>query len=59
MSKIIELNGIKYKEVPAKTNDKICKTCDYFWDNGKCNLDECPCECVGDNTVLQRLEEQQ
>jgi hypothetical protein len=57
MSKIIELNGIKYKEIPAKTNDKICKTCDYFWDNGKCDLDECPCEGV--NTILQRLEVQQ
>ena len=58
MNKIIELNGIKYKEVPAKTNDKICKTCDYFWDNRKrnlgCDLEECPCKEI--NMVLKLHE---
>ena len=54
MKACIELNGIKYKEVPAKTDDKICKDCDYFLDNGHCNLDdECPCE--EDNTILERI----
>ena len=43
MRNIIEINGIKYKEVPAKTNDKICKDCAYFLNNGKCTFDECPC----------------
>ena len=54
MRDIIELNGVKYKEIPEKSNDKICKYCDYFWDNKGCYLDECPCEDV--NTILQRLE---
>lgn len=52
--KYIELNGIKYREVPAKTNDKICKDCDYFLDNGK--LVDCP--CIDDNTILERLNDQ-
>lgn len=54
--KYIELNGIKYREVPAKTNDKICKDCDYFLDNGTCELVDCP--CIDDNTILERLNEQ-
>ena len=49
----ITLNGINYKEVPAKTNDKICKDCAYFLDNGKCTLDECPCE--DEDTILERI----
>lgn len=55
--KYIKLNGIKYKEVPAKTNDKICKDCDYFLDNGKCELVDC-CPCIDDDTILERLPEQ-
>lgn len=51
--KSIEINGIKYKEVPAKTNDKICKDCDYFLDNGSCCLDACPCTC--DDNILERF----
>lgn len=55
MKDCVELNGIRYKEVPAKTDDKICKDCDYFLDNGHCNLDdECPCE--EDNTILERIQ---
>lgn len=54
--KYIELNGIKYREVSAKTNDKICKDCDYFLDNGTCELVDCP--CIDDNTILERLNEQ-
>ena len=51
-SKTIELGGIIYKPVPAKTNDKICKDCHYFLDNGNCTLEECPC---GDGlTILER-----
>ena len=50
---IIELNGIKYKEVPLKTNDKVCKDCDYFLINGKCTLDICP--CLGD-TILEKID---
>lgn len=53
--KIIEINGIRYKEVPAKTNDKICKDCDYFLDNGSCNLDDCPCTCM--DNILERIPE--
>ena len=44
MANIINLNGIDYIEIPAKTNDKICKDCEYFLNNGKCTLDECPCK---------------
>ena len=51
-SKTVELGGIMYKPVPAKTNDKICKDCHYFLDNGNCTLEECPC---GDGlTILER-----
>ena len=53
MKKIIELNGIKYKEIQAKTNDKICKDCAYFLNNGHCTLDECPCE--DDDNILERI----
>ncbi len=52
-SKTVELGGIIYKPVPAKTNDKICKDCHYFLDNGRCTLEECPC---GDGlTILERV----
>ena len=44
MTNIINLNGIDYIEIPAKTNDKICKDCEYFLNNGKCTLNECPCK---------------
>lgn len=54
---IIELGGRKYREVPAKTNDKICKDCDYFLDNGVCTLEECP--CTGDNTILEKIQQEQ
>ena len=54
MTNIIELNGIKYEEIPAYTNDKICKDCAYFIDNGKCTLDECPCK--EDDGILKRVE---
>lgn len=55
--KITTLNGIKYKEVPAKNDDKICKECDYFLDNGECTLgDDCPCS--GD-TILERIHKQE
>ena len=51
-SKTVELGGIIYKPVPAKTNDKICKDCHFFLDNGNCTLEECPC---GDGlTILER-----
>lgn len=53
MENIINLNGIDYIEVPAKTNDKICKDCDYFLNNGKCTLDECPCK--NDYGILEQL----
>lgn len=52
-SEIIELNGRRYRTIQAKTNDKICKECDYFLDNGVCNLNECPCADI--NTILQRV----
>ena len=52
---VIDINGIKYKEVPAKTNDKICKDCDYFLDNGVCTLDDCPCS---EDNILERVKEQ-
>lgn len=55
--KIIEINGIRYKEVPAKTNDKICKDCDYFLDNGSCNLDDCPCTHM--DNILERIQQKQ
>ena len=55
--KTINLKGINYREIPAKTNDKICKDCDYFLDNGICDLDEgCPCE---ENSILERVEQEQ
>ena len=53
MENIINLNGISYIEIPVKTNDKICKNCDYFLDNGKCILDQCPCKT--DDGVLKRI----
>ena len=55
-TKTIELGGIIYKPVPAKTNDKICKDCHYFLDNGNCTLEECPC---GDDelTILERVND--
>lgn len=53
MRNIINLNGIDYIEILAKTTDKICKDCEYFLDNGKCTLDECPCE--KDNGILKRV----
>lgn len=56
-TKFIEINGIRYKEVPAKTDDKICKECDYFLDNGSCNLDDCPCTC--DGNILERIHQEQ
>ena len=56
ISIIIDINGVKYKEVPAKTNDKICKCCDYFLDNGKCTLEDCP--CCKDYNILERVKEQ-
>lgn len=51
MNKIIELKGIKYKEIEPKTNDKICKDCEYFLNNGFCDLDECVCE--GDTILAE------
>lgn len=45
---IIKLNGIKYKPVPAKTDDKICKDCDYFLDNGICDFEVCPIDKMDD-----------
>lgn len=56
-TQFIEINGIRYKEVPAKTNDKICKYCDYFLDNGSCNFDDCPCTC--DDNILERIQQEQ
>ena len=53
--RVIDIDGIKYKEVPAKTNDKICKDCDYFLDNGKCILEDCPCS--EDDNILERVKE--
>lgn len=53
MENIINLNGIDYIEIPAKTNDKICKDCEYFLNNGKCILDECPCK--NDDGILKQL----
>ena len=53
MKNIINLNGIDYIEIPAKTNDKICKDCEYFLDNRKCLLDECPCK--NDDGILKRV----
>lgn len=53
--RVININGVKYKEVPAKTNDKICKDCDYFLDNGKCTLEDCPCS---DDNILEKVKEQ-
>lgn len=53
MKNIINLNGIDYIEIPAKANDKICKDCEYFLDNRKCLLDECPCK--NDDGILKRV----
>lgn len=52
MGNIINLNGINYIKIPAKTNDKICKDCEYFLDNGKCTLYKCPCE---NENILKRV----
>lgn len=49
LENIIVLNGIKYKIIPAKTNDKFCKDCAYYLDNRECALDECP---AGDGLTI-------
>ena len=52
----IELNGVKYKPVPSKSNDKICKDCDYFLDNGKCTLSVCPVDELDTEDTMFILE---
>ena len=53
MENIIKLNGIDYIEIPAKTNDKICKDCEYFLNNRKCTLNEYPCK--NDDGILKQI----
>jgi len=52
-NKVITFNGIEYKEVPFKSDDKVCKDCDYFFDNGKCCLEVCP---AGEDMILKRVK---
>lgn len=55
MEKTFKLNGTEYRAVKAKTNDKICKDCHYFLDNGYCDLDVCPAESLGEDLILERI----
>lgn len=55
MEKTFKLNGTEYRAVKAKTNDKICKDCHYFLDNGACDLDVCPAEGLGEDLILERI----
>ena len=51
----IKINCIKYKKVPFKSNDKVCKDCDYFLDNGHCDFEDGEYPCNEDN-ILERVK---